>query len=48
MKISRILMYQFDYTVPVLYRLSGGRPFDSLDSTIVIIETDAGISKAAR
>ena len=44
MKITRISVYQFDYTVPKVYKLSGGRVFKSLDTTIVEIETDAGIS----
>lgn len=44
MKITRISVYQFDYTVPKVYKLSGGRLFETLDTTIVEIETDAGIS----
>jgi len=44
MKIARISVYQFDYTVPKLYKLSGGRVFPTLDTTIVKVETDEGVT----
>ena len=45
MKITRIFVYQVDLPLDKPYRLSGGRLFfDKLDSTIVSIETDEGIT----
>jgi len=43
MRIIRITAYQVTLTVPSLYKLSGGRLFETLDSTVVSIETDAGL-----
>ncbi|UTW13068.1 mandelate racemase/muconate lactonizing enzyme family protein [Marinobacterium rhizophilum] len=45
MKISKISVYQV--SLPFArgaYRLSGGRSFEALDSTVVEIETDAGLT----
>ena len=45
MKISKITVYQVDLPLNKPYRLSGGRLlFDKLDSTIISIETDSGIT----
>ena len=45
MKIARISVYQVDIPVPGgTYHLSGGRAFPALDSTLVKIETDAGLT----
>lgn len=45
MKITRIRVYQVDLPLNKPYWLSGGRlKFEKLDSTIVSIETDAGIT----
>lgn len=45
MKITRISVYQIDLPLNAPYFLSGGRlRFDSLDSTFVRIETDAGLT----
>lgn len=45
MKISRISVYQVDLPLKKPYWLSGGRlKFEQLDSTMVSIETDAGIT----
>jgi len=44
MKITKIKVYQVDMPFTAgAYFLSGGRSFEALDSTIVSIETDAGI-----
>ena len=42
MKIQSIRVFQFDYTLPGIYKLSGGREFSTLDTTIVEMETDTG------
>ncbi len=43
MKITEIVVYRIELPLAKPYRLSGGRlRFDSLDSTIVRIDTDAG------
>ena len=45
MKIERITVWQLDLPLHTPYYLSGGRlRFDQLDSTILCIDTDAGIS----
>ena len=45
MQIARISVYQADVPVPGgAYHLSGGRAFPHLDSTLVKIETDAGLA----
>lgn len=45
MKIDRISMYQLDLPLRKPYQLSGGRlQFEQLDSTIVRIDTDEGIT----
>ena len=45
MKITAIRVYQVDLPLTNPYWLSGGRlKFEKLDSTIVAIETDAGIT----
>ena len=45
MKITRISTYRIDLPLVKPYWLSGGRlRFDALDSTIVAVETDAGIT----
>ena len=45
MQITRIAVYQADLPVPGgAYHLSGGRAFPALDTTLVKIETDAGIT----
>ena len=44
MRISKISVFQFDYSLPKPYALSGGRSFATLDSTIVEIETDGGLT----
>jgi len=45
MKITKISVYQVDLPLTKPYWLSGGRlKFEKLDSTIVSIETDAGIT----
>src|ERR1700723_2940488 len=44
MKITRIRAYQVD--LPILegsYKWSGGKSFNVFDSTVVVIETDAGL-----
>ena len=43
MKIEKISVYQFDYRIPVVYKLSGGRMFETLDTTIVEMETSDGM-----
>ena len=42
MKIQSIRMYRFNYSLPEVYKLSGGREFKTLDTTVVEIETDTG------
>lgn len=45
MKISRLRIYQVDLPLDKPYALSGGRlHYSALDSTIVVIETDQGLS----
>ncbi len=45
MKITRITVYQVTLPLTYPYRLSGGRLFfDKLDSTIVAVDTDQGIT----
>ena len=44
MKITKILIYQIDLPCGDTYYISGGRSFESLDSTVVAIHTDAGIT----
>ena len=44
MKITRVLVYQIDLPLTHPYWLSGGRlKFETLDATIVQVETDAGL-----
>ena len=45
MKITRVLMYQVDLPLKEgRYSWSGGKSVDVFDSTIVALETDAGIT----
>ncbi len=44
MRIIAIRVYQVDLPMTKPYRLSGGRTWTSLDTTIVALETDAGIT----
>jgi L-alanine-DL-glutamate epimerase-like enolase superfamily enzyme len=44
MKITKIAVYQVDLPIEGGHRISGGRSFTTLDDTVVIIETDEGIS----
>ena len=45
MRISRISVWQMELPQHTPYFLSGGRlRFDSLDSTIIRIDTDEGLS----
>ena len=45
MQITRVTVYQIDLPLPGKpYYLSGGRVFETLDSTVVAIETDGGIA----
>ena len=45
MKINRISVWQLDLPLHKPYWFSGGRlKFEQLDSTIVRVDTDAGIS----
>ena len=45
MKITQIRVYQVDLPLNKPYWLSGGRlKFERLDSTIVAVDTDAGIT----
>lgn len=42
MKITKIEVYQVNVPIPFVYRMSGGRTVETLDDTIVRIETDDG------
>ena len=45
MKITKIRVYQVDLPLNEPYWLSGGRlQFEKLDSTVVAIDTDAGVT----
>lgn len=44
MKISRIRVFRVDLPIVGGHRISGGRHFDTLDDTVVIVDTDGGIS----
>ncbi len=45
MRINRITVYRVVLPLPGKpYHLSGGRVFETLDSTVVAIETDGGVT----
>ena len=44
MKITRLSVYQKTLGVPGTYKLSGGRVFTSMDSTVIRLDTDAGLT----
>ena len=44
MRITTIRVYQVDLPMTKTYKLSGGRVWTSLDTTIVALETDAGMT----
>ncbi len=44
MKISRIRVFRVDLPIVGGHRISGGRHFKTLDDTVVIVDTDEGVS----
>ncbi len=44
MKITKLSVYQTTYGVPGTYKLSGGRVFTSMDSTVIRLDTDTGLT----
>ncbi|MDJ0756662.1 MAG: mandelate racemase/muconate lactonizing enzyme family protein [Ardenticatenaceae bacterium] len=44
MKITQILIFQVDLPLNTTFTVPGGRPLEKLDSTIVAVQTDVGIT----
>lgn len=44
MKITQILIFQVDLPLNNMFSVPGGRPLEKLDSTIVAVQTDVGIT----
>lgn len=44
MKITKISVYKVDLPIEGGHRISGGRSFTTLDDTVVVVDTDKGIS----
>ena len=43
MQITRVVAYQVDLPYPGVYRLSGGRTYTSFKTTVIRLDTDAGL-----